>query len=294
MILPVECGLLEGVREGWLEPCEVDDIIGDTMEGVEACMPILDHLSDALHDVRVASRRIVAGWTRSGVQSRLIDVQLAPYDGWRGSTVPTLRLLVQGVDDTLNTCIEEVRLENAHALEREMAEVADRLRQRQNARAELARMGASGSIDQLALNAIAHFGDVAETLRRFATEWRFWLPDWTALLMRDGEVTAGNGTANPAMHIGRRSITIDGARLPESELVAAVGRPVTDFVDHAFLSPDMIVVGAKGSDDGHPMVTFDLAVPEWLFCSVSGRVWPMEDGIADVAPPDNVVALRAR
>lgn len=290
----MECGLLENVREGWDHPRGVDDIIEWTMEGVEASMPILPLLSDTLHGVRLAARRIISGWWRNGIQARLLDVRLAPYDCWRGSKDPVLDVLVEGLDDLLNTSVQEFRLENEGGLEPELDEVFACLAGRQMARAELANVGASGTIDQLALNAIAHFGNVASTLRRFATERLFWLSDSTALLARDGAVTAGNGTANPAMHIGWRRITVDGSQIPESILVASIGRPITDLVDHYLLSPDMIVSDARSSNDGQGSVTFDLVLRDWLFCSVSGRAWLREPEAVPEALPNNVVALRAR
>ena len=69
--LPVECGLVESVLEHGDEPCTAEDIVEWTMEGVQACMPRIDILSDALHDARRRARNLIGSWARDGIQSRL-------------------------------------------------------------------------------------------------------------------------------------------------------------------------------------------------------------------------------
>lgn len=293
VVLPAECGLMESVREYGEQPYGVDDIVEWTMEGVEACLPILDGLSDRLDEVRRHARRVIGRWSKDGIQSHLIEARLAPHDAWRGSGSPAFTLMVEGLDERLLPVADDVHVAQAGSVEDSLREFRHGLAVRLATRAELAINGASGTVDQLALNAIAHFGDVAETLRRFGREWRFWLPDSTCLLMRDGDVTAGNGKADPDLHLGARSVTVVGKRLPETVLVAATGRPVTEIVTHPFLSDDMTVIEALSEDeDGLPSVTFRLAVRRWFFCSATGRRWPEEEAEAHGAP-GNVVALRA-
>ena len=277
--LPVECGLVESVLEYVDAPCTAEDVVEWTMEGVEACMPMLDVLSDALHEVRVRARRVIGSWTRDGIQSRLVEARLAPYDAWRGSADPAITLLVEGLNERLQPATGEIQLGNASMLEDGLHEFRNELALQLAVRAELASHGASGTIDQLALNAIAHHGDVAATLRRFGAEWRFWLPDATALIIRDGEVIAGSGDVNPGLHLGRGTVTVTGVQVPETALVAATGRPATDIIDHPFLSTDMTVVEASSSMvDRTPAVTFRLDVPRWYFCAATGRIWRADAG----------------
>lgn len=287
--LPVECGLVESVLEYGDEPCTAEDIVEWTMEGVEACMPKIDVLSDALHDARRRARNVIGSWARDGIQSRLVDARLAPYDAWRGSADPAIRLLVESLNERLQPATAEIQLGCAPMLENALHEFRSELALQLAARAELASHGASGTIDQLALNAIAQHGDVAATLRRFDAEWRFWLPDATALIIRDGEVTAGNGDVNPVLHLGRGSVTISGVQVPETSLVAATGRPATDIVVHPFLSADMTVREASSSFvDGTPAVTLRLDVPRWFFCVATGRTWRVDVGDGQMREPTEV------
>lgn len=292
VVLPAECGLMESVRECGEQLYGVDDIVEWTMGGVEACLPMLDGLSERLDEVRRRARRMIGGWSRDGIQSRLVEARLAPYDAWRGSASPAFTLLVDGLDERLLPVTDDIHVEQAGSLEGALSEFRNGLALRLATRAELAIHGASGTIDQLALNAIAHFGDVAATLRRFDREWRFWLPDSTCLLMRDSDVTAGSGKADPDLHLAARSVTVVGKRLPDTVLVVATGRPITDIVAHPFLSDDMTVIEASsGEEDETPSATFRLAMRRWFFCSATGRTWPEEEAEAQGAQR-NVVALR--
>lgn len=292
VVLPAECGLMESINEGWDEPVDASDVVAWTMEGVKACMPMVDRLSDQLHDVRMRARQMIDGWLATHVRSRLVEVRLAPYDSWRGLTDPAMTLLVEGCDELLRTSVEDIHLENAADLDRGLANFGGGLSIRLEARARLAQLGADGEIDQLALNAIAHFGDVAETLRRFGSEWRFWLPDSTALVTHHGRVTAGSGELNPAVDFARGRVTFTGIQLPETALIAATGRPVTDIAEHPFLSDDMTLIEATSwvDDDDTPMITFKLDMPQWLFCTATGRTWLRD---APAGSRDNVVALDA-
>lgn len=274
VVMPIECGLLESVREGWGDPLDVGDIVDLTMEDVLACMPRVDQLSDAIHSARVTVRRIIGGWASEGIQARLIDVTLARYAVWQELDDPKLVFVVEGLDHLLRPTAQEINLHASSPLTVDLEFFKSYLSRQLCKRADLAKHGASGSIDQLALNAIAHFGDVETSLRRFEAEQIFWLPDDTAISMRDGEVTAGNGGMSPSLLIGHRSVTIDNVSLPETTLVAAIGRPITAIVEHHFLSENMIVTeGFSAVEDDRPSVTLHFDMPQWLFCSTTGRIW---------------------
>ena len=67
------------------------------------------------------------------------------------------------------------------------------------------------------------------------------------------------------------------------DLATAVGRPVTELIEHPFLSPDMAVLKAEWSHNykGDRWLEIKLAMPWRLFCSTTGRVWDADE--ADVA-----------
>ena len=293
LLLPAACGYLESVREGWDEPEDVDDIVQWVVEGVEACMPMISRLSDQLHEVRMRARRIIAGWPSLRVQSRLVEARLAPYDAWRGSAEPGLVLFVEGSDERLRRSVVEFEIEDASALDDSLDKFRDELARQLASRERLARLGASAEIGQLALNAIAYSGDVEGTLRRFDREERFLLPDATSLEICDGEVIAGNGDPSSKVLLGRAEISFVGKYLPDVLLVAATGRPVTDNAEHPFLTSDMTVIEAICSIEKKvSIVTFRLDMPQWLFCTATGRTWPRDNSGTPTATQDNVVELR--
>lgn len=66
--------------------------------------------------------------------------------------------------------------------------------------------------------------------------------------------------------------------MPESVLVAAIGKPVSQLFEHPYLTPDMIVEDASCSqEDGESTLWVRFRQRTHLFCSVSGRQWLIED-----------------
>lgn len=274
--LPVECGLLE---------CEPDDgrvgadeVASDVAEGVAACLPQMDRLGDILHDARLRARRTVGAWHRSGLQVRLIDVRLAPYDHWRGQDEPSLQVVLEGMDDRLEPRAETVSVERPEQLEHELEQVRANLAADLAAKAELMKMGASGTIDRLALNALASAGDVSDGLRRLAREWRFWLEDDTAIVTMGGHVRAGNGDPDARVQWTGNCMSVAGLVLTSAELSDAVGKPASSLFPHPFFSPDMTVIEARTAfDQGMPRLQIEFVNRKLAFCSVSGRAWEIED-----------------
>lgn len=291
--LPTEYGMPDQLQAGYEKVEEdVDVVFALVMEGVDACLPILPTIASALHEQRVQVREIISGWARDGIHARLAEVRLAPYDHWRGEKQPATTVMLEGLGEQLRTEIFEVPVPSPVQLEAAFEECRLDIEAYQAMWLEVSALGATGRIDRLALNAIAHHGDTAETLRRFGSEWRFWLPDSTALIFRHGRVSAGTGDPDYAIDWGRNMITIWGRSVPETVLTAAIGKPVTAIVDHPFLTDDITVLEATSSvEDGRSFVSVSIAVPQFLFCSDSGKVWEEAPAADDDA--SNVVAFRS-
>lgn len=163
------------------------------------------------------------------------------------------------------------------------------------ARDRLARQGATNAISQLALNALADFGDVGAALQRFQHDWRFWLPDDTAIIARHGEVDAINACADAAVPFRANGLSAASHLVGDLDPATIVGRPITEVINNPYLSRDMTVLKASWSenDGGRRWLDVDIAMPRKLFCSASGRVWDPDAGTK--APTgDNVVAFARR
>lgn len=291
VVLQTTCGSTEGVDGSEEDEHEDAGRLADALqEALDACLPIVDQLGRTLHELRMRARRIVGEFQRDGGTAQLIDVQLAPYDHWRGSTEPAVRAILEGPGDNLVPALIMVQAERPSDLEHELAEVLPGLMDRSWTQAELAAKGASGYIDQLALNALPASADAGDVLRRFAGETVVCLPDLTALLMRDGHVIASSG--DDAVDFTSDEMVVEGLYLPRPHLDAAVGRPASELRQHPHLSDDITVLKAVQSfEDGAPRVTATIQIPRLLFCSVSGRVWPDEPAESG---EDRVVQLRGR
>lgn len=296
VVLPIEYGLVESMNEEWDDlATDEEGVVGYVIRGVEACMPMLGRLSTALHDIRVTARAAVAAWSEHGLTSRVADVHLAPYEHWQGNDKPEFRVSIDSLDDRLEPTVETIETWTEQGLPALLEEVRAGFAYRKAARDRLAGLGATGDISQLALNAIGEFGDTAAALRRFQSEWRFWLPDDTAIVMTNGEVNAGNGSSDldAAVQWQRNGVSIAEHLVPDRDLAVAVGRPVTDLIEHDYLSSDMKVLKTSwtANDLGRRWLFVELAMPRRLFCSVSGRVWDP----AETAPEGgNVVPFAKR
>jgi hypothetical protein len=284
LTLPMEYGLMEGIESG------LDDISDDeagvldwTLEGVEACIPNLKHLADEVHEARIRARTTVAAWRERGLPARVVDVHLAPYDHWRGSMQPLTRVLLETLDEQLQPTVEKIDSQEAHDGDALLIEARLDLARRTERRDALMGQGATGTITQLALNAIGQAGDVAGTLRRFRSERRIRLADGTNIMIEDGMVHASNYVQEDRFCWHRESFSVGAAVELKRDIATVAGRPVTELIDHPFLSPDMSVLKADWSLDhsGEGRLAVDLAMPWRLFCSNTGRVWNPVDEARD-------------
>jgi hypothetical protein len=265
---------LEGLEDDGED--DIEGIAAALQEGIEACLPQLDPLGATLHELRTRARQVVGEWHGDGCAARLVDVQLAPYEHWRGAAEPAVRAMLEGPGDDLAPALHTVEVPSPCDLEHELVELLGELADRSAVRAELTQKGASGYVDQLALNAIAATSaDAGEILRRFAEEAIVLLPDTTALTMRDGRVSADGGPVDASVAFVRDTMVVEGRYAPQSLLSAAAGRPASELQPHPHLSDNIRVAHACSRlDGGLPRLEIELEMPLSLFCSVSGRVWP--------------------
>jgi hypothetical protein len=294
LVLPMEYGLTEELDT---DPDETSydeaGVLDWTLEGVEACIPNLEYLADEVHEARKSARATVVEWQKQGLPVRFVDVHLAPYDHWRGSFEPLTRVLLETLDRNLQPAVEKLDSQAEPDAVSMFADAHHDLRQRTEQRDALMRQGATGFINQLALNAISQVGDVAVTLRRFRSEWRFRLADDTRIRIEDGMVDAANYVEENRFSWDRDGFSVSAAVELKCDVVTAIGRPVTEFIEHRFLSRDMSVLKAEWSLDhtGERRLHVDLAMPLRLFCSTTGRVW---DAAHDGRNKGNVVPFGRR
>lgn len=295
MILPAYCGNAYLEEIGW-DDNDVETLLETVMEGVNACLPRCKQLGDVLHEARMRTRRFIAAQNQPGPPMRLVDVTLAPYDSWRGRTDPALLIHLESLGEGLTPARFEIPVEDAENLESELESWQGDFRRRFVALRDVLGHGASGRVSQLALNAIAHHGDVVETLRRFTSESLFWLPDSTAIHFHGGCVIAGNGNLEKAFQWRRDGFRVAEETIAPISLSAAVGKPVTDVIQHPFFSSDMIVTAVETTVlNDCTFLSIGLDIPIRLFCASSGRIWDecIEEGPSDFTS-DKVIAFRRR
>jgi hypothetical protein len=285
LMLQTEYGLQEALDDGSeKEEEDVERVTAAVSEGLVAALHRKNELVDAVHDARIRARRVVGTWNADGVPTRLIDVHLAPYDHWRGCPEPYLHVLVEALSDNLQPSPLMIHIDDPEQLEARMATERECVAAGYGSRARLARLGASGTVSRLAINAMGHFGDVAETLRRFDAEWRFWLRDDTALIMSRGHVSAGSGDPHAKIDWWDTHLNIPSLQVPATILTAAIGRPVATLVEHPFLTDDLVITEAVCTiEEGMPMVTIHFTNPTFLFCAKTGRWWEAADAEDDAS-----------
>jgi len=282
VLLPVEHCCLEYMRDGDYDDDhnEPRNVLATAIEGITFCEPRIEAISDFLHDIRVRARKIFAGWNAEGLPTRLIDVRLAPYDHWRGSDVPAIVVLIEGFGSRLEPATEEVPVDPSEDLEKRLETCRPHLEWENAERMRLMSLGATGTIDKLALNAVnMHGGGLHNYLERFSTEGSLWLPDGTGIVISNGRVQVISEFGARVQWSGDR-MTVRWTSLPKAVLKAAVGRPVGDLVHHDLLTPDMIVIEARNLiEDGLPVLSIRYTQTKWVFCATSGRVWEQPDAV---------------
>ena len=246
------------------------------LESLKECQAFgAGKLADLLHDLRVRTRRIVAGWSAEGTHVSLLDIRLVRTQYWRSADDLTVEVRLRCLGNRLEPTIEGLEVAHPDLLDAELASWRPHMDVRYAAQAALARQGADGVVDQLVLNALALHGDVAEALRTLGSGRLDWLTRELTVFVNDGHVRChGRDTSLIDVKWNRNSITIFGKKAPASILDTLVGQPVRKIIEHPVLSDDMIILQATSClEHGVTSVCAEFEQPLRLFCSASGRVW---------------------
>lgn len=283
-------------QDGDHGPATRASVVADAMEGLEVVRRDLERYAQILHEARLAARKVLARWHDAGTPTRLIDVRLDTYDRWRGSIIPHLQVIIEALDERLRPAIEKVNILHPSMLvpilDVEQEAVRNGLRKRRSMMAE----GADGMVDQLVINAMAHHGDVAAHLRLLGKHAIYWLADATCIAARNGHVTAGTGDPNADVQWMENGVSVRRTSIPETQLMAAVGRPVQTLMEHPFLSPDMIIEHASCEDDdeGESMLSITFSQRTHWFCMSSGRFWDGDERRSGIGAPFDAAGLVER
>lgn len=230
-------------------------------------------LADVLHDLRVRTRKALARCWADGIYETLVDIRIVYTEYWLPRDGVTFEITFRCLDDKLRPTIGTLEITDPDCLEAELASSRQALRFAR--KAELARQGADGWVDQLVLNAAAQYGDVAKILRGELSGAPLWLSQALTIWTTDGHVRChGWDASNPNFRWNRNSIEILGRSAPDTVLTAMRGQPITQLVEHPVLSNDMVIshAYAKFEFDIHS-IHAEFEQPRRLFCGASGRVW---------------------
>lgn len=249
-----------------------------------------DSLADCLHDIRTMARRTLAEVATAGGGPRLISVRLTGGD-WLHSDEFRVILRLECLDRHLFTDIEELEFEHVGAINEELQHWGRRAAANYALRHALAAQGATGTIDLIALNALAMFGDAAATLRGIGEGFVPWSSNAMELIGEAGHLWS-HGVDHTSGLSWQANLIRHPTVVPASVLMACAGRPVTDLITHPILTADMTIVEAsRDPETGKLKVEADQ--PRWLFCHQSGRAWPaasLEAGAATWKAIDDAAA----
>lgn len=275
VILPVLRGNLEDMDED--EPTD-EEVVEQVMAGLAMIAPQLPHLTEMLHQGRMTCRRVIARWNDVGASARFVDVHLAPYEGWQGAEMPQLRIVLERLGDNFEPILDKFQTTDLSTIEQDLEYRRERLTTQLEARRVVMEEGADAVIDQLAINAMARFVQLDQDVRQLRTDTVFWLPDDACISITNGHVQLS--TADDEARIQWLDDTVAVRRLfiPGIELIAAIGRPVSDIFEHEYLSSDMIVEEAEcDQEDGQFTLHIRFSQPTRPCCLVSGRIWNRDD-----------------
>lgn len=274
IILPTRCGLFELGDE----PLTNDQIVETVLEGILAIRSELTAIGALLHEARVGVRKVLVQMDGDGDHVRLIDVKLAPYDDWRGSSTPAVGVVLEGLCDNLEPTAHTIPVASLSNLQAELQHYLTDFWILAAKRRQMMEHGASGIIDQLAVNALYSSGRIDVGVRRLRRETRFWLADETCIAIREGHARAATGDPHADVQWMESEVSVRRTFMAESVLVAAIGKPLSQLFEHPYLTPDMIVEDASCSqEDGESTLWVRFRQRTHLFCSASGRQWLNEN-----------------
>jgi hypothetical protein len=274
VVLTTRCNALELSDQ----PAAPMQIASEVAVGAVALHDKIDEMAEILHAARIRTRRIFREWLNEGVHVRLIDIRLAPYDQWRGMEAPGIEVIVEALNDSLEPFTDWWSISASSSLEPELRMRHWHLKSLEIERSMMMHEGATGIIDQLALNAINNFGCVAAHLQRLRGEPRFWLPDGTCIALQRGRVVATSGEPHQDVLWSENSLSFRRTSMPESAMITAVGKPVDFIFEHPYVSPDMIIEAASCDFEDHEYtLSIQFSQQSHWFCSASGRIWKRDN-----------------
>ncbi len=231
-------------------------------------------LSAMLYDARHEALKTLSTWAGGATHAELVKPRLL-RDEWCGREEYLSDLEFRVLDDRLSPSELNVVADHPSLLNAELKTHRKLMDLRFARKAELARQGADGSIDQIAINAIAQRCDIADGIR--------WVANRTVetrhldlyLYVRDGHIGCeGYDAQHSNFQWDGSSLTLWNCTLPEIAISQLAGQPITRLIEHPILSSDMIITEASSAKIGdRQAIQIDFDQPKRLFCKASGRSW---------------------
>ncbi|MBQ95494.1 MAG: hypothetical protein CL510_06655 [Actinobacteria bacterium] len=227
-------------------------------------------IADAVHEQRKIVRKTFAAWlSKCGIAADVLDTKLR-WTEWQRYTGVFLHVIsVSGLGEDLQPDTFDLELRSCSDPAPQLAELFTDLSRRHAAKAALNLHGADGSIDMLALRALKAEGPVQPELRN----WKCLSPPYGPFSINLGRISIDQIVhSEHKIRFAKNTVTVYGMELPETVLLKCVGRPITDLLVHAYLSPEMIIVDARNAlSPSEKHFTIEFTQPVYYFCSVSGR-----------------------
>ncbi|MGN6277710.1 MAG: hypothetical protein ACTHM8_03185 [Sphingomonas sp.] len=214
--------------------------IAKIVERLTGLLADLDAMTHFRGHVERQARAMMEQLAREGVQGRVIEVRLGAVDLVLPSGAGEIEVLVEGsACHMLRPFRQTWRVSDLEALEEAVARFRTVQRERNAKRRAANALGAVGYIDTLALALIDDRSEgrkvtLQEIARQFDFRWYRDLgdvkPEAYGLAWYDG-VVRPNARLSDRLFLSDETVVVHGAAIDQS----AVGRPVSDFVDHPWL-----------------------------------------------------------
>jgi hypothetical protein len=218
--------------------------------------------------------RLVSAAQVMGVPARIHRVELAEYGDWEDGASPLFLGGIHSLGNNLEPTIHWVRLRSITKIQDAFYDEVQRLEIRNSVRIARGSEGASGTIDALALQAAARCPDPNACIRRLATSDVVELQDGTTLEWCDGHVRSHDNGHEGQLEWSGNQLVINDCQLAETLIDNVAGRPITDLVQHARLSPAMTIRSARnGGQPNAPTLHIDLDLKIFKICTVTGTWW---------------------
>ncbi|MEL7691471.1 hypothetical protein [Citromicrobium bathyomarinum] len=130
--------------------------------------------------------------------------------------------------------------------------------------------GATGEIDLLAINALKRCGNLVSELKRDPSE--FGAPS-SQLEFDCGRISLRTGIdSTPDLFIRGDKVHVECGVLPKAVLTNAIGKQITQIIDCALFSEEMVVIDAYRGFLGDSVV-IEVQQPRMFYCKSSGCYW---------------------